>query len=132
MQELPCKEVFERCIQTLQVSDKDLLELLTCKEQNLLDFLLVDIREIFEYMNQSIAGTDLLLPTTTLHETIGILEENKEKFILLYCRTGNRTSHVLGILKRKGFEKIAHLSDGIVGYSGKKLKNAPLPQERNI
>jgi predicted sulfurtransferase len=55
------------------------------------------------------------------------LENIKDKFIVLYCRTGSRTGQMLYILKRMGFQKIAHLSDGIVQYSGAKLKNAPLP-----
>lgn len=127
MQELTCEELLKQSIQTHQVSDMELKKFLTCKDKNLLDFLLIDIREIFEYSEKSIEGTDLLLPTSTLHEKMAILEAKKETFILLYCRTGNRTSHMLRILKRMGFEKIAHLSDGIVGYSGKTLKNAPLP-----
>lgn len=124
-----CQEVYDTCIKTHEISDKQLQKLLTCKEKRQLDFLLVDIREMFEYTNLSIKGTDLLIPTSIIHTKLSLLEENKDKFIILYCRTGNRTSFTMFALKRMGFSKIAHLSDGIVSYTGETKKNAPLPNE---
>ncbi len=127
MENLPCDDVLKKCLKTLEVSDSELQTLLTCKEKGLIDFLLVDIRELFEYSERSIDGTDLLLPTSTIHQQMNILEKNRDNFILLYCRTGNRTSFMLSILQKMGFEKIAHLSEGIVGYSGSISKNASIP-----
>jgi rhodanese-related sulfurtransferase len=131
---LTCKDSFddkdeqiEKICQGGQVSDWQLKSLLTCRAEKMIDFLLVDIREMFEYFDKSIEGTDLLLPTSSIHLHMDKLEENKDKLIVLYCRTGSRTGQMLHILKRMGFLKIAHLSEGIVTYSGSTLKNAPLP-----
>jgi rhodanese-related sulfurtransferase len=119
-----CKDISSL---TSEISDKELKNLLTCKENGEIDFTLIDIREMFEYSDLSINGTDLLLPTSTIHTKMNILEDIKDNFIILYCRTGNRTGHMLNILQRMGFKKIAHLSDGIVQFSGDTSKNAPLP-----
>jgi rhodanese-related sulfurtransferase len=113
-----------------QLSDTELKELLTCKENGEVDFKLIDIREMFEYSDLSIKGTDMLFPTSTMHMHMDELEKIKDSFIILYCRTGSRTGQMLNILKRMGFTKIAHLSDGIVQFSGEKLKNAPLPNQK--
>lgn len=110
-----------------ELSDAQLKKLLTCRENNEIDFKLIDIREMFEYSDLSIENTDMLFPTSIMHMHMEELEKIKESFIILYCRTGSRTGQMLNILKRMGFKKIAHLSDGIVQFSGKKLKNAPLP-----
>ena len=111
-----------------ELSDSQLKKLLECREDGKVNFTLIDIREMFEYSDMSIKNTDMLLPTSTIHMHMNKLEELKESFIVLYCRTGNRTGQMLHILSRMGFKKIAHLSDGIVQFSGEKLRNAPLPE----
>jgi rhodanese-related sulfurtransferase len=120
----------ERVFSSAQASSADLEELLKSRENKIFDFLLIDIREIYEYTDMSIVGTDFLYPTTLLNKYIQELEKLKDKHIILYCRTGNRTAYVLGILKQHmGFEKIAHLSDGIVAFRGEKSKNAKIPNK---
>jgi len=110
-----------------ELSDEQLKELIACRKQNKVKFKLIDIREIFEYSDLSIKNTDILFPTSIMHMNMEKLENIKDDFLILYCRTGSRTGQMLSILKRMGFTKIAHLSDGIVQFSGEKLKNAPLP-----
>ncbi|MCF6172865.1 MAG: rhodanese-like domain-containing protein [Campylobacteraceae bacterium] len=111
-----------------QISNEEMMELLDKRASGELSFKLIDIREIYEYSDESIDGTDLLYPTTMFHKYIDELNESRDGNIILYCRTGNRTAQILGILKRMGFEKVAHLSRGIVDFSGKKSKNAQLPK----
>lgn len=112
-----------------EISDSQLKTLLTCRNNGEVDFKLVDIRELFEYTNLSIKNTDILFPTSSMHIHMDELEKIKESFIILYCRTGNRTGQMLQILYRMGFKKVAHLSDGIVQFSGETLKNAPIPNQ---
>ncbi|UFX83107.1 rhodanese-like domain-containing protein [Candidatus Absconditicoccus praedator] len=38
---------------------------------------------------------------------------DKDKKYLIYCNTGNRTSHTLDIMENMGFEKAFHLKGGI-------------------
>ncbi len=120
-------ERFDSLVKSGEIKDEELQELLSLKEKNRVDFKLIDIREAIEYSNESIVGTDLLYPTSKLHLHVKDFEDLKNEYIILYCRTGNRTGQVLKILKRMGFEKVAHLTEGIVEYSGKKVKNAPIP-----
>lgn len=131
---LACKDYFDNIDEQIehicengQVSDWQLKSLLTCRSEQKINFLLIDIREMYEYSDKSIEGTDMLLPTSTIHLHIDNLEEKKDNFIILYCRTGSRTGQMLQILRRMGFNKMAHLSEGIVAYSGATLKNAPIP-----
>ncbi|WP_024954624.1 rhodanese-like domain-containing protein [Sulfurospirillum arcachonense] len=130
-----CKEFLEqnikRIAKTGQTSDAELKSLLTCRANGEFDFILIDIREMFEYSDASIKGCDMLLPTSSIHMNMDKLDNIKDKFIVLYCRTGNRTDQMLFILRRMGFKKISHLTEGIVQYSGEKLKNAPIPENKN-
>ena len=53
-------------VQTLtkhaEVSAEELQTLLSLRQKKRVDFVLVDIREVYEYTESSISGTDLLLP----------------------------------------------------------------------
>lgn len=110
-----------------EVSADELQFLLSCRAKGKIDFLLIDIREMVEYSALSIKGTDLLLPTSTIHLAMDELSKHKGGLIILYCYSSSRTFQMVHILKRMGFSKIAHLDGGIMEYRGEKLKNAPLP-----
>ena len=124
------QEIMDRIFSTGQVESDDLEKLLNYRKEAKIDFKLIDIREIYEYSDNSIDGTDLLYPTTMFHKYIDELNAIKDDNIILYCRTGNRTGQILEILKRMGFKNIAHLTFGIISYSGKTSKNAKLPQKK--
>lgn len=116
--------------QSSEVSADELHFLLSMRAKGKISFLLIDIREMYEYSALSIKGTDLLLPTSTIHTSLEQLARNKGQLMIFYCRTASRTFQMIQILKRMGFTSIAHLSRGIVEYKGEKLKNAPLPSEK--
>jgi rhodanese-related sulfurtransferase len=122
------EKLVRKVFETSQASDEDLQKLLELREEKKFDFIFIDIREIFEYSDRSIDGTDLLYPTTLFHKYIDELNEIQDEYIVLYCRTGSRTGQVLGILKRMGYKNVAHISMGIMSYSGKTSKNAKLPK----
>lgn len=124
------EDIKKRVFSTGQATGDELEKLLNYRREGKIDFKLIDIREIYEYSDKSIDGTDLLYPTTMFHKYIDDLNIIKDENIILYCRTGNRTGQVLGILKRMGFANIAHLTLGIVSYCGKTSKNAKLPQKK--
>jgi len=122
------KELVKKVFETSLAYEEDLQRLLELREEKKFDFKLIDIREIYEYNDVSIDGTDLLYPTTLFHKYIDELNEIKDEHIVLYCRTSSRTGQVLGILKRMGYEHVAHLNTGIISYSGKTSRNAKLPK----
>jgi len=119
---------FETLLKKGEISDDELKELLELRSSKEIDFKLIDIRELYEYKEKSISGTDHLYPTSKLHLHVKDFEKIKQSSIILYCRTGNRTGEVLRILKRMGFERVAHLSKGIVDFSGEIKTDADEPK----
>lgn len=111
-----------------EVSGEELHVMLNLRAQRRLDFLLIDIREMYEYSQTSIKGTDILMPTSTIHQHIDELKKLDGKLLIFYCHIGGRTSQMIFILRRMGFSNIAQLSGGIDAFHGEKLKNAPLPK----
>jgi len=120
---------WKESLSSTEIESDTLEKLLKDRENGKVDFLLIDIRELYEYSDLSIEGTDLLLPTTTIHTKMELLESLKDRFLILYCRTGSRTSHMLRVLSRMNFKRVTHLSNGIVSYGGRTLKNAPIPNK---
>jgi rhodanese-related sulfurtransferase len=84
--------------------------------------ILVDVRTVSEYasghvegaMNIDVNGPDFLGKVGTLP---------KEGQILLYCRSGNRSSLALDKMKKAGFGQVSHLSGGVGAWTaaGKSL-----------
>ena len=124
------QEIKEKVFSSGQIESEELEKLLNYRQEGKIDFKLIDIREMYEYSDRSIDGTDLLYPTTLFHKYIDDLNAIKDENIILYCRTGNRTGQVLRILKTMGFKNIAHLTYGIVSYQGKTSKNAKIPEKK--
>ncbi len=121
-------EIVNTVAKSHEVSAEELQFLLSCRSKGKIDFLLIDIREIPEYTALSIKGTDLLLPTSTIHYHMDELIKHKNTLMIFYCYSSSRTFQMVHILQRMGLLKIAHLSGGIMEYRGEKLKNAPLPK----
>lgn len=121
------KEELEKMLQNQEMSSAELQTLLKAREEGEIDFVLMDVREVYEYVDRSIKGADILLPTTQMNNKLNVFEELKEKPVVLYCRTGSRTGQVMYALRNMGYNNIVHLSPGIMGYFGETEHNAPLP-----
>ena len=126
------EEAMMNLVQTVtkscEVSGEELHVMLNLRAQKRLDFVLIDIREMYEYSESSIKGTNILLPTSTIHQHMDELKKLSGKLLIFYCHIGGRTTQMLFILRRMGFSNIAQLSGGIDAFHGEKLKNAPLPK----
>ena len=124
------KEELQEMLKNSQISSDALESLLKAREKGEVHFNLVDIREVFEYTDSAIAGTDLLVPTSMIQQHLDKLDAIKEDPIILYCRTGNRTGQIMQALTQQlGYQKVSHLSSGIVSYHGEKLRDAVLPND---
>lgn len=68
--------------------------------------VLIDVREPNEWTD-GVAEPALLLPLSDLRgdrtEWKAALEKHREKELILYCRTGNRSGVAAGILEKEGF-----------------------------
>ena len=106
-------------LQGERVSSGELEKLLEARKEGECDFLLVDVREAYEYEAAHIVGVDLLRPTSRFREWASELAElSSEKPVILTCRTANRTGQVQQLLRRMGAEQVIDHSGGIVSWRG--------------
>ena len=88
------------------------------------DALVLDVREDSEFRDGRIPKAKHV-PLRQLKDRIKELEKFKDKPIVLVCRTGNRSSHASGVLRKAGFENVHNLSGGMVAW-----EQAGLPKEK--
>lgn len=102
-----------------EVTSMELESLLQERNEGKVDFLLVDVRELFEYDAGHIKGADLHKPTSMFQTWAKeFLEENKQKTVIFTCRTGNRSGQVQQIFRHNGMENVINHAGGIVTYRG--------------
>ena len=79
-------------------------------------FVLVDVREPFEYDICNISGSKLI-PLGELPARLSELDSADE--IVLHCKVGGRSAKALRILQDAGFRKLSNLQGGILAWSEK-------------
>ncbi len=100
------------------VTSGELIELLEARQKGEIEFLLVDVREPFEYEMGHIKGVDMLKPTSSFQSWAEeFLNEYKDKSVIFTCRTDNRSGQVANIFRQYGLNAINHLG-GIVSFGG--------------
>lgn len=82
--------------------------------------LLLDVRTPGEYQRGHIKGS-VLLPVQVLQKKIDTLAAYKDREILIYCASGNRSTVASRILIENGFEKIYNLRYGINDWARRKF-----------
>jgi len=75
--------------------------------------VLVDVREPHEHSAGNIGGT--LIPMGEIPARMDELDADQE--IVVYCRTGNRSTRVAEFLQDSGFDKVLNLTGGIRAWS---------------
>lgn len=86
--------------------------------------LLLDVRTPAEYKEDGHIPNSILIPVQVLPQYIKDIEKFKDKKILVYCRSGNRSAVASKFLEQNGFKQVYNLKDGIIGW-----KKAGLPVE---
>lgn len=81
---------------------------------------ILDVRTPSEFYAERIVGAKLI-PVQQLADRIGELDTLKNKPILVYCRSGNRSIPASQILIRNGFKKVYNMQHGITGWMKEKL-----------
>jgi adenylyltransferase/sulfurtransferase len=92
-----------------QVSPKDLKKRIDAGE----DLFILDVREPFEYQIANIGGT--LIPQNDVAQRIGELDRERE--IVVQCKSGGRSQRIAEYLKQSGFSKVSNLAGGILAWS---------------
>jgi adenylyltransferase/sulfurtransferase len=77
-------------------------------------FVLVDVREPYEYEISRIPGSKLI-PLGELPARLSELDSADE--IVLHCKVGGRSAKALRILQEAGFRKLSNLKGGITAWS---------------
>lgn len=105
------------------VNSNELETLLQEREAGTADFILVDVREQYEYDSGHIKGVDMLKPTSMFQSWAeAFLNENKDKTVIFTCRTDNRSGQVQQVFMQNGMENVINHSGGIMAYRGEIAK----------
>jgi len=87
------------------------------------EFILIDVRTEEEMFFGKINYNSLFIP---LHEIPSKIQGlDKEKEIITYCRSGERSSFAASYLSKHGFTKVSNLKGGILAW--RKFDSAIIP-----
>ena len=81
------------------------------------DYKFIDVRTISEFMSGHIQNS-IHIPLQELANRLNEIEQIKQKNIIVYCRSGARSSNATDILLKNNF-KVQNLSGGILSWDGK-------------
>ena len=101
-----------------EINGEELKELLQLRKNNKLQFLLVDVREEYEYNVSRINGVDFLMPLSELYDKVKEIENQKELPIVMQCKLGGRSQQAQRQLEIMGFKNVINLAGGITEYTG--------------
>ncbi len=81
---------------------------------------LLDVRTIQEYKSGHLRNA-VLIPVQALSKNLGMLKQDKDKKIIVYCRTGSRSVSASRILEENGFTPL-NVKGGIIQLMGAKAE----------
>ena len=79
------------------------------------DFILLDVREPFEWEIADIPGATHHIPQGEVLEHLGALDMTRD--IVVYCRTGGRSADVVQLLQKHGYRRVKNLAGGINAWA---------------
>ena len=101
-----------------EITGQELKDLLELRRSNKTKFILVDVREEYEFSQRKIKGVDYLIPMSCFYVKCEELDQFKEVPIVTQCKSGARSAQAQTKLKAKGFKQVLNLSGGIINYPG--------------
>ena len=84
------------------------------------DYKFIDVRTNSEFLSGHIQNS-IHIPLQELANRLNEIEQIKQKNIIVYCRSGARSSNATDILLKNNF-KVQNLSGGILSWDGKLVK----------
>lgn len=88
------------------------VQLMNSEEDNL---LMLDVREPAETAGGKIAKATQI-PVGSVGQRIGELEKHRDKHVIVYCKTGTRSSIACKDLDKAGFGHVYNLNGGISAW----------------
>jgi len=81
---------------------------------------LLDVRTIKEYKEGHLQDATLI-PLQALEQNLGMIKQDKNKKIIVYCRSGNRSISASRILEKNGFIPL-NVKGGIISLVEEKVE----------
>jgi rhodanese-related sulfurtransferase len=88
------------------------------------DALVVDVREANEFATGHVLGAKNV-PLARMETAGAELTKKKDRPVIVYCESGDRSAKALAALKKHGFTRVANLSGGLKAW-----QDAGLPVEK--
>ncbi len=79
------------------------------------DPVLIDVREQSE-VGDGTLNNAIHIPLSSFAKRAGELDQYRDKSVIVYCRSGNRSGSVCRTLTGRGFEKVYNLAGGIMAW----------------
>ena len=108
----------EELLEKNEINGEELEYLLSERKRKRVEFLLIDVREEYEYNENRILGVDYLVPLSDFFNQVIEIEMYKSKPIIAKCKLGGRSAQAQRQLRLMGFDKVINLSGGISNYKG--------------
>ncbi|WP_291579691.1 rhodanese-like domain-containing protein [Clostridium sp. UBA6640] len=81
------------------------------------ELLILDVRSANEFEESRISNA-INIPVDELEEEFYELEDYKDRPILVYCKSGKKSSVACNLMEEEGFSNLYNLRDGISDYEG--------------
>ena len=104
-----------------EITGKDLQQLLELRKSDKANFILIDVREEYEFNQKKIKGVDYLIPMSSFSVKYVEIDQFKDIPIITQCKSGARSAQAQTKLKAKGFKQVLNLSGGIINYPGETI-----------
>lgn len=79
--------------------------------------VLLDIRQPYELGIANLEHESLHIPEEEIPERLDELRAFGDRDVIVYCRTGKRSTELVKILEEKGFTRIFNLTGGLHAWS---------------
>lgn len=85
------------------------------KKENNQSFVLLDVREDFEYLVSNLDG--LHIPLGQLENRLDEIAYDKDQEVVVMCRSGGRSAKACELLENNGFSNVHNLYGGITKWA---------------
>lgn len=99
----------------LNVKEIEAADLAEWLSDNAKDFRIIDVREINEINAGTIPGAEAM-PMATV--PVRIHELDKDKDLVLICRSGARSAQACAFLQQQGYDNVYNLRGGMFAWAG--------------
>lgn len=102
----------------MDISPQELRQIL---EENNPEYVVVDVREDWEYEAEHIAHVNISL--YAIPNRLDEFKNWKDKKVVVHCKTGKRSHQAQKFLQQQGFRNIINLTGGIENYLAQSMEN---------